>query len=233
MNMEISQLQHIKYRLMSRKQQLVDEISRSDKKTVIEDMERDTKNIYDKVLPLVSEIHNLELRSLELKEQIQLATMEQEANTLLSTLTGTSTKKKGSLSRWFMELEQMNTAGSTVNNPRYQMWMLKSRAQKEKLEFTVFHCGVCVTVQIFQTTQSQEQEDSSVSDLSSDSFDVWSDIFIPNLLQTVKCSIVEKYSISGVVEHITQYITDEIVPHIHVAYEVPEKGSKECKSSPS
>ena len=45
-NMEIYQLQHIKYWLMGRKRQLVHETSKSERKMPIEDLDLDTKNMY-------------------------------------------------------------------------------------------------------------------------------------------------------------------------------------------
>ncbi|GFN74609.1 hypothetical protein PoB_000111500 [Plakobranchus ocellatus] len=183
---------------------------------------------YEYILPLVKEIHLLELKIKEQKQAYEEKRWKAEAARLGQDLLAvTLTDENCVLKRWSKELSQQSDDGIELTNITYKVWQCDD-CLKEQLGFTVLTQGVHVGLRVQTEVPCQRIHFLRPSAIR---FGFSSETFIPGLEEQLKSSLSEGGSIASVVSLVAAHIQEDMAPYVII---VPmKKKTKQKKAKPS
>ncbi|ESP02918.1 hypothetical protein LOTGIDRAFT_156871 [Lottia gigantea] len=172
------------------------------KKSVIDSLEN------REIFQLVNDIHNLELKSLELDEKLKIVEIEKEVKDILKSFQTSDDKvsdRSSHLSDWYKELECLKPDGDcTIDYIKYN---------KPELKFNILYKGISVMISI----QEIKQNESSHSN-----YKVKSDIFLENLEEKSKEFLVAMLPVDNLITFIKSEMEEDILPYISCDLTVTE-----------
>ncbi|XP_071080578.1 uncharacterized protein [Haliotis cracherodii] len=160
-----SVIQLKKHGLMKRKDDLVAEVAEVAEQELKPVLDSNGQKIYSRVLPLVREIHKLEVKKQQLLDELHLLQVRQDVHCVFTTLTAT-TDRRGALYPWFSQLEKLadyDDGGeyrSCCQQVRYSP-RVEADQLVERLCLTVLYGGFAVQVSISAAATLPEDSDAS------------------------------------------------------------------------
>ncbi|XP_046379405.2 uncharacterized protein LOC124151121 [Haliotis rufescens] len=213
---DLSVIQLKKHGLMNRKDDLVAEVAEvaEELKPVLDS---NGQKIYSRVLPLVREIHKLEVKKQQLLDELHLLQVRQDVHRVFTTLTA-MTDRRGALYPWFTQLEKLADCDdggeyrSCCQQVRYSP-RVEADQLVEQLCLTVLYGGFDVQVTI--SAAAKLPEDSDVSKVPGDPHVVSSSsVHIEGLGDTVTALLEKDSPVDGLLCFVIETLKKDVLAYV-------------------
>ncbi|KAK6182129.1 hypothetical protein SNE40_009884 [Patella caerulea] len=203
MNKYLSDLQEERQRLMARRLSLEQTVGR-DVSTFEYFRDKPDIDTIDnrEIYYLVNEIHNLELRSLELDEKLRIVEIEREVKDIIRSFQPAQ-EDTSHLSSWYRELKCRK---QVCSKDECTVDFINYLSEKHSLRFTFVYKGVALMINI---TESQDKD--SLLPV----YRVRSDIFIDNLTEKASELLKDKKPVEDLLTFVKLGMEEDILPFIN------------------
>ncbi|XP_046577570.1 uncharacterized protein LOC124285388 [Haliotis rubra] len=210
---DLSVIQLEKKRLMIKKADLEDEVEEQEVKPI---SDLNGQKIYNRVLPLVREIHKLEVKKQQLHHELHLLQVREDVRDVFTILTAPASDRRGALYAWYTQLEKLaggddaGDDGCCCQHVRYSP-RVEADQLVEQLCFTVLHSGLTVQVTISAAARLPHHSDAGQCDPK---ISVCSSLHMEGLSDMVTSLLEEDHPVDGLLNFVTESLTKDVLPYI-------------------
>ncbi|XP_067680045.1 uncharacterized protein [Haliotis asinina] len=210
---DLSVIQLKKKKLMKRKSDLEDEVAEQEVKPI---SDLNGQKIYNRVLPLVREIHKLEVKKQQLLHELHLLQVREDVHNVFTILTAPVTDRRGALYPWYKRLEKLadgDDAGGDECCCQHVRYTPRVEADQlvEQLSFTVLCSGLTVQVTLSARAKLPHHSVASGCDPK---VSVLSSLHLEELSDTVTSLLEEDHPVDGLLSFIKESLRKDVLPYI-------------------